>query len=42
MSAEKVLSLCKKAGFIYQEAGSGLMRYGPLGAELKRNIINEW
>ena len=43
----KVISLCKKRGFIFQELGPADGReekytYGPLGAELKRNLINEW
>ncbi len=44
---EKVVSLCKRRGFIFQssEIYGGLgsaWDYGPLGAELKRNIKNAW
>lgn len=44
---EKVVSLCKRRGFIFQssEIYGGLSSswdYGPLGAELKRNIKNDW
>ena len=43
----KVISLCKRRGFIFQssEIYGGLKSaydYGPLGAELKRNIAAEW
>ena len=43
----KVISLCKKRGFIFQalqsvDGGEKRYTYGPLGAELKRNLINEW
>ena len=43
----KVLSLCKRRGFVFQssEIYGGLKSaydYGPLGAELKRNIAAEW
>ena len=44
---EKIVSLCKRRGFIFQssEIYGGLASawdYGPLGAELKRNIKNAW
>jgi glycyl-tRNA synthetase len=44
---QKVVSLCKRRGFIFQssEIYGGLKSaydYGPLGAELKRNISLEW
>ena len=44
---EKIVSLCKRRGFIYpgSEIYSGLTGtwdYGPLGAEFKRNLKNEW
>jgi len=44
---QKVISLCKRRGFVFQssEIYGGLKSaydYGPLGAELKRNIINAW
>ena len=35
---EDIISLCKRRGFIYQ--GSDV--YGPLGVQLKRNIMNLW
>ena len=44
---QKVVSLCKRRGFVFQssEIYGGLKSaydYGPLGVELKRNIMNEW
>ena len=44
---QKIVSLCKRRGFIFQssEIYGGLKScydYGPLGAELKRNIAAEW
>ena len=44
---EKIISLCKQRGFVFQssEIYGGLKSaydYGPLGVELKRNIMNEW
>ncbi len=44
---EKVTALCKRRGFIFQssEIYGGLASawdYGPLGAELKRNVKNAW
>lgn len=43
----KIVSLCKRRGFVFQssEIYGGLKScydYGPLGAELKRNIADEW
>lgn len=43
----KVVSLCKRRGFVFQssEIYGGLKSaydFGPLGAELKRNIASEW
>jgi glycyl-tRNA synthetase len=43
----KIVSLCKRRGFIFQssEIYGGLRScydYGPLGVELKRNIASEW
>jgi glycyl-tRNA synthetase len=40
---EKIVSLCKRRGFIFQSSEiygglNGFWDYGPLGAELKRNI----
>lgn len=44
---EKLVSLCKRRGFVFQssEIYGGLKScydYGPLGAELKRNVKAEW
>ncbi len=44
---DKIASLCKRRGFIFQSSeiygGLGsVWDYGPLGAELKRNIKNIW
>jgi glycyl-tRNA synthetase len=44
---QKIVTLCKKRGFVYQssEIYGGLKSaydYGPLGSELKRNIMAEW
>ena len=47
VSLEDIVSLCKRRGFIYQGSEiygglAGTWDYGPLGAQLKRNIVNEW
>ena len=47
VSMEKIVSLCKRRGFIFQssEIYGGLgscWDYGPLGIELKRNIRDAW
>src|SRR5438094_4158451 len=44
---EKIASLCKRRGFIFQSSEiygglSGCWDYGPLGVELKRNLKNDW
>src|SRR5215813_9738274 len=44
---EKLVSLCKRRGFIFQSSEiygglNGFWDYGPLGAELKRNIKDSW
>ena len=44
---EKIVSLCKRRGFVFQSSEiygglNGLWDYGPLGIELKRNIKNAW
>ena len=44
---EDIVSLCKRRGFIYQGSDvygglSGTWDYGPLGVQLKRNIMNLW
>jgi glycyl-tRNA synthetase len=46
-SLEDIVSLCKRRGFIFPGSEiygglSGTWDYGPLGAQLKRNIVNEW
>jgi glycyl-tRNA synthetase len=46
-SMEKLVSLCKRRGFIYQSSEiyggiGGFWDYGPLGAELKRNLRDTW
>ncbi|MCA9638681.1 MAG: glycine--tRNA ligase, partial [Myxococcales bacterium] len=43
----KIVSLCKRRGFVFQssEIYGGLRSaydYGPMGAELKRNLMAEW
>jgi glycyl-tRNA synthetase len=43
----KIVSLCKRRGYVFQssEIYGGLKSaydYGPLGVELKQNIVNEW
>jgi len=47
VNLEDIVSLCKRRGFIYQGSEiygglAGTWDYGPLGAQLKRNIVNEW
>ena len=44
---ERIVSLCKRRGFIFQSseiygAINGFWDYGPLGAELKRNVKELW
>ncbi|MCA9546124.1 MAG: glycine--tRNA ligase, partial [Myxococcales bacterium] len=44
---QKIVSLCKRRGFVFQssEIYGGLRSaydYGPLGVELKRNLMNAW
>ncbi len=44
---QQIVSLCKRRGFVFQssEIYGGLRSaydYGPMGAELKRNLMNEW
>lgn len=44
---EKIVSLCKRRGFIFQAAElygglNGCWDYGPLGVELKRNLKDYW
>src|SRR5207244_10114915 len=47
MDMDKLVSLCKRRGFIFQSSEiygglNGFWDYGPLGAELKRNIKDCW
>ena len=44
---DKLVSLCKRKGFIFQSSGiyggiNGCWDFGPLGVELKRNLKNHW
>ena len=44
---EKIVALCKRRGFIFQSSEiygglNGFWDYGPLGAELKRNLRDTW
>jgi glycyl-tRNA synthetase len=44
---EKIVSLCKRRGFIFQSSEiygglNGFWDYGPLGVELKRNLKDFW
>jgi glycyl-tRNA synthetase len=44
---ERIVSLCKRRGFIFQSSEiyggiNGFWDYGPLGAELKRNVKDFW
>jgi len=44
---DKIVSLCKRRGFIFQSSEiygglNGAWDYGPLGVELKRNLKNYW
>ncbi len=47
MDMEKIVSLCKRKGFIFQSSGiyggiNGCWDFGPLGVELKRNLKEDW
>jgi len=44
---EKIVSLCKRRGFIFQSSGiygglSNTWDYGPFGVELKNNVKSAW
>ena len=44
---ERIVSLCKRRGFVFQSSEiyggiNGFWDYGPLGAELKRNVKDYW
>jgi len=46
-SMEKIVALCKRKGFIFQDSEiyggqNGFWDYGPLGTELKRNVREAW
>src|SRR5579862_5536501 len=46
-SMEKIVSLCKRRGFVFQSSEiygglNGAWDYGPLGVELLRNLKAEW
>ncbi len=47
ISMEKIVSLCKRRGFVFQSSEiyggqNGAWDYGPLGIELKNNIARAW
>ena len=47
VTLEKIVSLCKRRGFVYQTAEiysglNGVYDFGPLGSQLKINIKNQW
>src|SRR5258708_5937723 len=47
MDMDKIVSLCKRRGFIFQSSEiyggiNGFWDYGPLGVELKKNIKDAW
>src|SRR5512132_1242186 len=47
MDMDKLVSLCKRKGFIFQSSEiygglNGFWDYGPLGADLKRNVKEFW
>src|SRR3989344_5088830 len=44
---EKIISLCKRRGFVFPGSEiywgfAGTYDWGPLGTELRRNVVNEW
>jgi len=46
-SMDEIVALCRRRGFIFQSSEiyggiNGFWDYGPLGAELKRNLKNAW
>ena len=46
-SMDKIVSLCKRKGFVFQNSEiyggqNGFWDYGPLGTELKRNVRQAW
>jgi glycyl-tRNA synthetase len=47
MNMDKLVSLCKRRGFLFQSSEiygglNGFWDYGPLGVELKRNVKDAW
>ncbi|MFH0898210.1 MAG: glycine--tRNA ligase, partial [bacterium] len=47
VTLDKIVSLCKRRGFVFQSAEiysglNGVYDFGPLGAQLKQNIKNAW
>ncbi len=47
VTLEKIVSLCKRRGFVYQSAEiysglNGVYDFGPLGAQLRKNIKDNW
>ena len=47
ISMEKIVSLCKRRGFVFQSSEiyggqNGAWDYGPLGIELKNNVSRSW
>src|SRR6187401_3641669 len=47
MDMDKLVSLCKRRGFLFQSSEiygglNGFWDYGPLGVELKRNLKEAW
>ncbi len=47
VSMEDIVSLCKRRGFVFQGSEiygglSGTWDYGPLGVQLKRNLVDIW
>jgi glycyl-tRNA synthetase len=47
VTLDKIVSLCKRRGFVYQSAEiysglNGVYDFGPLGSQLKRNIKEIW
>ncbi len=47
MDMEKIVSLCRRRGFMFQSSEiygglNGFWDYGPLGVELKRNVKEAW
>ncbi len=47
MDMDKIVALCKRRGFIFQASEiygglNGFWDYGPLGAELKKNVKDAW